>query len=157
FEAERPGPKGWTRRRFLQAIGAGAFGAATIGEIATDFFRGSIPTAWAGAPIGPTDGILIVVTLYGGIDGLNTFVPYSDGTYYSRRGNLAIPASQLLPVNDSVGFAPQLSYLKTLWDAGQVAAIQGVGYANSDLSHFTSMAIWMNGAIGPGTSGTGWV
>ncbi len=154
---ENLGPKGWTRRSFLQALGAGAFGGASIGTIAQDFFGGSIPTAWAGTPIGPNDGILIVVTLYGGLDGLNTFIPYGDGNYYSLRANIATPASQVLPVNDFVGFAPQLSYLKALYDAGQVAAIQGVGYGNPDLSHFTSMAIWMNGSLSGGMASTGWI
>jgi uncharacterized protein (DUF1501 family) len=62
-----------------------------------------------------------------------------------------------LAVNDHVGFAPQLSYLKRLYDAGQVAAIQGVGYASPDLSHFTSMGIWMNGQFGTGPLSTGWI
>ncbi len=154
---ERPGPGGWTRRTFLQAIGAGAFGAASIGSIASDFFGGGIPTAWAGSPIGPSDGILIVITLYGGMDGTNVFVPYGDGAYYSGRSNIAIKASQLLQVNGSVGFAPQLSYLKSLYDAGQVAAIQGIGYANPNLSHFSSMGIWMNGSYTGQPSGTGWI
>jgi len=151
------GPRGWSRRTFLQAIGAGLFGGASIGSIATDFFSGDIPTAWAGTPIGANDGIVIVITLYGGIDGLNTFVPYGDGNYYSKRANIAIPASQVLPVNDFVGFAPQLSYLKALYDAGQVAAIQGVGYGSPDLSHFTSMAIWMQGSLAGGMPSNGWV
>jgi len=153
---ERPGPRGWTRRRFLQAIGAGVFGGASISSIASDFFGGSIPTAWAGTPIGPSDGILIVVTMYGGNDGLNTFVPYGDGNYAGKRANIAIAPSKVLPVNDFVGFAPQLTYLKALYDAGQVAAIQGVGYPNPDLSHFTSMGIWMTGSFS-GNNGSGWV
>ena len=33
-----PGPRGWTRRTFLQALGAGVFGAASIGTIADQFF-----------------------------------------------------------------------------------------------------------------------
>ena len=154
---ERPGPHGWTRRRFLQAIGAGVFGGAAVGTIAGDLFGGDIPEAWAGTPIGPTDGIVVVVTLYGGYDGLNTFVPYGDGNYYSRRSNIAIPQNQVLAVNGSVGFAPQLTSLKTLYDAGMVAAVQGTGYANPDLSHFTSMAIWMNGRFGGGPPSTGWL
>ncbi len=154
---ERPGPHGWTRRRFLQAIGAGVFGGAAVGSIAGEFFGGDIPEAWAGSPIGPNDGILVVVTLYGGYDGLNTFVPYGDGNYQSRRANIAIPAQQVLPVDGNVGFAPQLTYLKSLYDAGMVAAIQGTGYANPDLSHFTSMAIWMNGRFGGGPASTGWI
>jgi len=151
------GPRGWTRRTFLQAVGAGMFGGAAVGTIAGDFFGGDIPEAWAGTPIGANDGIVIVVTLYGGYDGLNTFVPFGDRNYYARRSNIAIPQSQVLAVNGSVGFAPQLTYMKALYDAGQVAAIQGTGYANPDLSHFTSMAIWMNGRFGTAPPSTGWI
>ena len=150
------GPRGWTRRRFLQAIGAGVFGGATVGTIAGEFFGGDVPEAWAGTPIGPNDGITVVVTLYGGVDGLNVVVPHGDGNYYARRSNIAIPQSQVLRIDDQHGFAPQLTYLKTLYDAGQVAVVRGVGYANPDLSHFTSMAIWMNGSFGGGPS-TGWI
>ena len=154
---EPTGPRGWTRRTFLQAIGAGVFGGAAVGTIAGEFFGGDIPDAWAGTPIGANDGIVIVVTLYGGYDGLNTFVPFGDANYYSKRANIAIAQNQVLAVNSSVGFAPQLTYLKALYDAGQVAAIQGTGYANPDLSHFTSMAIWMSGRFGGGPPSTGWV
>ena len=152
---DRPGPRGWTRRTFLQALGGGAFAGASMGTIADELFGGSLPTAWAGTAIGPSDGILIVITLYGGIDGLNTFVPYGDPNYAAKRANIAIPAAQVLPVNGAVGFAPQLTYLKALYDAGEVAAVQGVGYANPDLSHFTSMGIWMNGSLGAGVGGGG--
>ena len=152
-----PGPRGWTRRTFLQAIGAGAFAGMTMGTIADQFFGGSIPAAWAGTPIGAGDGIVIVITLYGGIDGLNTFVPYGNGDYYAPRANIAISADKVLAVDTNVGFAPQLSYTKSLYDAGQVAVVQGVGYPNPDLSHFTSMGIWMNGALNGGFGGTGWL
>jgi uncharacterized protein (DUF1501 family) len=157
FGDEPRGPHGWTRRTFLQAVGAGVFGGAAVGTIGSEFFGGDIPEAWAGVPIGDNDGILIVLTLYGGVDGLNTFVPYGDGAYYAKRANIAIPAAQVLPVNDQVGFAPQLGYLKRLYDAGMVAAVQGVGYASPDLSHFTSMGIWMNGQFGNGPLSTGWI
>jgi uncharacterized protein (DUF1501 family) len=157
-ERDEIGPYGWTRRRFLQAVGAGVFGGATIGTIAGDFFGGDIPEAWAGTPIGPNDGILIVVTLYGGNDALNTWVPYSNGTYYANRPNgMSIPQAQVLAVNGDVGFAPQLTYMKALYDAGQVGVVQGVGYGSPDLSHFTSMAIWMNGRYGGGPASNGWV
>lgn len=151
------GPRGWTRRRFLQAVGAGAFGGAAIGSIADDFFGGDIPEAWAGTPIGPNDGILVIITMYGGNDGLNTVVPYGNGTYYSIRPNLAIPANQVLPIDGQHGFHPELGYLKQLWDAGKVAMLHGVGYADPDLSHFTSMAIWMNGKLGGGPAANGWI
>ncbi|MCU1390907.1 MAG: hypothetical protein JWL72_4245, partial [Ilumatobacteraceae bacterium] len=152
-----PGPRGWTRRTFLQALGAGAFAGMTMGSIADEFFGGSLPEAWAGSPIGPTDGIVIVITLYGGMDGLNVLVPYSNGDYYTKRANIAIAADKVLALDANVGLAPQLTYTKALYDAGQVAVIQGVGYPNPDLSHFTSMGIWMNGALNGAFGGTGWI
>ncbi len=153
------GPRGWTRRRFLQAIGAGAFGGATIGTIADDFFGGDIPEAWAGTPYGPSDGILVLITMYGGNDALNMVIPYTNSRYYSLRPNIAIPANDVLPIDGSFGLHPELGYLKQLSDAGKVALLHGVGYPNPDLSHFTSMAIWMNGRFGSGQSGipTGWI
>lgn len=154
---ERPGPLGWSRRTFLQAIGAGVFGGAAIGAIADDFFGGDVPEAWAGTPIGANDGILVVITMYGGNDSLNTLVPYSDPRYTELRPNIAIAANRVLKINDQVGFHPELTYLKSLYDAGQVAAVQGLGYGSPDLSHFTSMAIWMAGKFAGGPATSGWL
>ncbi len=157
YEEDRPGPRGWTRRTFLQAIGAGVFGGAAMGSIGSNWFGGEIPEAWAGTPIGAHDGILVLITMYGGNDGLNTLVPYGNGLYYSSRPNIAIAPAQVLKIDDQVGFHPELGYLKSLWDAGQVAAVQGVGYPNPDLSHFSSMATWMIGKFAGPSAPTGWL
>ncbi|MEX1105946.1 MAG: DUF1501 domain-containing protein [Ilumatobacteraceae bacterium] len=159
LDDERPGPHGWTRRRFLGALGAGAFGGAAIGALGSDLFgTGGVPDAWAAAgPLAADEGTIIVVTLYGGFDGLNVVVPYTSGTYYNRRPSIALKASEVLPVNDEIAFHPALSKLKARFNNQQVAVVQGVGYANPDLSHFTSMAIWMRGWLGAGGAPTGWV
>ena len=49
--------------------------------------------------------------------------------------------------------------MKTRYDQGNVAVVQGVGYRPADLSHFTSMGIWMNGWGGGSQPGgpTGWI
>ncbi|MEY4230612.1 MAG: hypothetical protein RLZZ362_1461, partial [Actinomycetota bacterium] len=156
---ERPGRNGWTRRRFLGALGAGAVGGAAFGAIGGDLFGGGgVPDAWAAAgPLGVDEGTLIVVTLYGGFDGLSVVVPYGTGTYYDRRPSLALKPSDVLALNDQVAFHPALSRLKTRFDNKQVAVVQGVGYANPDLSHFSSMAIWMRGWLGNSGAATGWV
>jgi len=145
---------GWTRRRFLQAVGAGVLAGPAL-----EALRQRVPDAWAGPPIGPADGILVIVTLYGGNDSLNTFAPYGDGLYHSSRPNLAIPPDQLLRIDGRHGFHPQLPYLKSLYDAGRVAVVHGLGYPNPNLSHFSSMGIWMAGrfGIGAGTALTGWI
>jgi uncharacterized protein (DUF1501 family) len=153
---EVKGPNGWSRRKFLAAIGAGAFGGATIGSVAGDLF-GGIPEAW-GAPLGTNDGVLVLVTLYGGFDGLNVVVPYTDGTYLgTRRDGLRVDPSTVQQINGTIGLAPQLKTMKSMYDQGKVAIVQGAGYANPNLSHFSSMAIWMRGWLGGAAPATGWV
>ncbi len=159
------GPNGWTRRKFLQAIGGGVLGGAALGTFGDRLGLGhlgfDLPEAFAATPIGAHDGIVVNILLYGGNDGLNTVVPYTNGAYYDVRGpnngNLAIPASQVLPLDGTFGLHPSLGYTKRLWDAGQLAIVHGVGYPNPDLSHFSSMAIWMAGKFGAGSPGTGWI
>ncbi|MEX0848480.1 MAG: DUF1501 domain-containing protein [Ilumatobacteraceae bacterium] len=154
---DRSGPGGWTRRGFLQAIGAGVIGGAALGTLGEMLVPGDLRDAFAAAPIGPTDGILVTVMLYGGNDGLNTVIPYGNGLYYSQRANIAVPAAQVLPLDGQVGLHPRLPYLKSLYDQGQVAVVQGVGYPNPDLSHFTSMGTWMSARYGLGAATSGWI
>ncbi len=149
-----------SRRRFLQ-------GLATIGAGTA---AGALTPAWAreafaAAPIGPNDGVLVVLMMGGGNDGLNTVAPYASGAYHDARGDLALSADEVLPLDGRIGLHPRLGYLKSLYDAGQVAVVQGVGLTSGyDLSHFVSMATWMRawwgaGAapVGPGGQPTGWL
>ena len=94
--------------------------------------------------------------MYGGNDGFNTLVPFTDSNYYAQHGSLAIPAAQTLQLNERVGLNPRLTALKRFWDSGQLAVVEGVGYPNADLSHFNSMAIWMSG-IRNGIPSSGWI
>ena len=151
------GPDGWTRRGFLQAVGLGVVGGAAVGTLGGSIIPGDLRDAFAATPINAGDGILITIMLYGGNDGLNTVVPYGNGLYYSQRANIAVPAGQVLAINDQIGLHPNLPYLKSLYNTGQVAIVQGVGYPDPDLSHFTSMAIWMAARYGVGASSTGWI
>ena len=103
--------------------------------------------AAAATPIGPEDGVLVLLQLGGGNDGLSTVAPmpgHADHSrYQSFRGNLAV--SGALPLADGLGFNPGLTKLKSRWDAGKVAVVRGVGQTANDLSHFTSTATWMAG------------
>ena len=91
---------------------------------------------------GERERVLVVLTLAGGNDALNSIVPYSNPLYYDYRPNLAIPEEQVLPINDELGFHHNLIELKEMYDEGKVAVIQGVGYPNPSRSHFRSMDIW---------------
>jgi uncharacterized protein (DUF1501 family) len=115
--------------------------------------------AFAAPPVGSNQGILVLIMMEGGNDGLNTVVPTGESRYYQLRPGLAIPAASALPIASGVGLHPSLVKLKARFDQGDVAVVQGVGYPNPDLSHFTSMGIWMNGWAGGTQSGgaTGWI
>jgi uncharacterized protein (DUF1501 family) len=86
--------------------------------------------------------VLVVVQLSGGNDFMNTLVPYTNGVYYDSRPTLSVPADQVLPINDTLGFHPNAAPLKELYDQGKMAIIQGIGYPNSNRSHFRGMDIW---------------
>jgi uncharacterized protein (DUF1501 family) len=69
-------------------------------------------------------------------------VPYADPLYYDNRSTVGIPAEDVLPINDRFGFNPNLGTFKDLYDQGQVAVVNGVGYPNPNRSHFRAMDIW---------------
>jgi len=138
-----------SRRRFLQAA------AATGGVLA-------LPTAFAdlaeaAVPLGAGDGVMVFIIMAGGNDGLNTVVPIGNGAYYDRRGSLALRRNETIPISDDRAFHNALPALKTHWDRGDVAVIDGVGVPGIDLSHFTSMAKWQAGRAGAGIATTGWL
>lgn len=100
---------------------------------------------------------LVIVQLTGGNDGLNTLVPYRDDAYYRARPELAIPRELALPLTDDLGANPGMVELRALYDAGQVAIIQGVGYPRPDRSHFRSMDIWHTASGSERFLDTGWL
>ncbi len=111
-----------------------------------------------GLGVVPSTGkTLVMVQLSGGNDGLNTVVPYRNDIYYRERPTLAIPAPNVLKINDEIGFNPALASLKSLYDDGLVTVINNVGYPNPDRSHFRSMDIWQTASGADQYLPTGWV
>jgi len=86
--------------------------------------------------------VIVVLSLSGGNDGLNTLIPYSNANYYDYRPTLGIAEDQVLRINDEVGFHPSMVEMKRMYDEGHMAVIQGVGYPKPNRSHFRSMDIW---------------
>ncbi len=103
------------------------------------------------------DKIVILVELKGGNDGFNTLVPFADELYYRYRPRIGIQARQLLPLNDQVGMHPRMKALMPLWNSGNMAWIQGVGYPNPVLSHFRSMDIWNSASNANQVIEAGWL
>ena len=97
-----------------------------------------------GSSNGTSDPVLVIVQLTGGLDFMNTLIPYTEGTYYDSRPHVGIPQDQVLPLAEDspLGFHPAAARLKGLFDDGDVAIVQGIGYPNSSRSHFRGMDIW---------------
>ncbi len=103
-----------------------------------------------------SERILVVVELSGGNDGLNTVVPYNNDEYYRVRPNLGIPKSKAIAITDDAGFHPSLVGFERLYKDGLMAVVEGCGYPNPSLSHFSSMGYWHTGVPNSGES-LGWV
>lgn len=165
-----------SRRKFLGlAGGAAATGAAGFGAWArlvreqVDTAVGAqgpgatieVPTTTAqpapsttAAP--PADRVLVVLQLAGGNDGLNTLVP-THGRYRDARPKLAIAESELVSVGSSaLALHPSLAPLRQRWQAGKIAALQGIGFRNQSRSHFKALDTWWAGTDGA-ASASGWL
>jgi uncharacterized protein (DUF1501 family) len=136
------------RNAFL--LGA-ASGLALVGH-SDGFFSRAL--AQSAAP--NDDRVLVVVYFQGGNDGLNTVVPFGMPAYYKYRPTLAVTQNDVLRINDTVGLNPQLKPFKDMYDKGQVAIVQGVGYPNPDYSHFRSTEIYET-ATPDKYASTGWL
>lgn len=137
-----------SRRSFLKraaALGAGA-GLASEG----------LATRLAFAEGGYTGDVVVVLSLRGGIDGLNAIVPTAEPRYHSQRPNIGIPESKLLQLDNTFGMHPALEPLHKYWDDGSFGVIHAVGMQTPTRSHFAAMGEMERAA--PGTSiRTGWL
>ncbi len=104
-----------------------------------------------------TPPLLIMIELKGGNDGLNTLIPVENRAYYQLRPTLALPANTALKLKDGLAMHPALQPLKPHWDSGDMAWIQGLGYANPNRSHFRSIEIWESGSDAAQNDTQGWI
>jgi len=124
-----------SRREFINLT---ASGTAVLG------FGGTTPQflTHAAMKAKSQEKILVVVQLSGGNDGLNTVVPFENDDYKKARPSLAVSKKEALKINDELGFHPVLKGFSNLYNEGQLAIVQGVGYPHPNRSHFESMDFW---------------
>ena len=132
-----------SRRDFLRSglvFGAGAAGLAAGYAAVPDVFARAVYAAKAGGVV--NDKVLVMIQLAGGNDGLQTVIPLHDQTYRDLRPQLGKAADEALPITNDFGLNKNLKGVKSLFDQGKVAIVQGVGYTKPSFSHFDSIRIW---------------
>ena len=131
------------RRDFLRSglvFGAGAAGLAAGYAAVPDVFARAVYAAKQEKVT--NDKVLVMVQLAGGNDGLQTVIPITDQTYRDLRPQLSKTAEQALPISKEFGLNPNLRGIKSLFDQGKVAIVNGVGYPKPSFSHFDSIRVW---------------
>ena len=136
-----------SRRDFLRAglvFGAGAAGLAAGYAAVPDVFTRAVYAAKKDGR--SNDRVLVMIQLAGGNDGLQTVIPLKDPAYRDLRPRLSRAADAALPIGTGeFGLNKQLAGIKSLYDQGKVAIVQGVGYDKPSGSHFDSIRVWETG------------
>jgi uncharacterized protein (DUF1501 family) len=143
-----------SRRKFL---------LASAGLSAAGLLSGACAVSWPDLmreakqrPLADGSGVLVIVTLYGGNDGINTVIPYADNAYHDARPELAYAPGDVLNLDGQLGLNPALKGLAQQWQTQKLAIVRGVSYPQPDHSHFRSMDIWQTASPAEPVS-TGWI
>src|ERR1700677_4575997 len=149
-----------TRREFLRATVLGSALSWTVPAFLADTFA-ALQSQAADSATQITTGkdatILVVLQMAGGNDGINTVVPYSSDYYHQARPHIGLQTNQIIKLNDDIGLHGALGGFKSLYDAGNLAVIQGVGYPNPNRSHFRSTEIWQTASDSDKIEKYGWL
>ncbi len=149
-----------TRRDFLRTTALGtAFSWTVPSFLAHTFSQLQAEAADKGSLVqtGKDGTILVILQMAGGNDGLNTVVPFANDHYQKARPKLAFGGKAVHKLNDELGFHPNLAGFKALFDEGQLAVVQGVGYPNPNRSHFRSTDIWQTASDSNRYEKYGWL
>lgn len=108
-------------------------------------------------PTSTTGKRLVVIQLSGGNDGLNCVVPYRNDLYYKARPSLGLKDDEIIKITDEVALNSNLHGLADLFNNGNLAIINSVGYPNPNRSHFRSMDIWQSASDENQYLYSGWI
>lgn len=136
-----------SRRALLGGLFGGGVALMTSGGLA-------VQTAFAEP--GYTGDTIVVLSLRGGIDGLSVIAPIGDPSYAAARPTTALGPSEAIALDGMFGLHPALGSLKSLWDAGQFAAVHAVGSMDETRSHFAAMEQIEHANVGSAER-TGWL
>lgn len=144
---------GINRRRLLQGLA----GIPGLTLAASAMSGAQVAFADAGNTGDRYDGdTLVLVTLWGGFDGLTAVPPMGDQNYSAARPNIAVPSKSALQLDSTFGLHPSLKPLLPLYQRKQLAVVQAVKTGADNRSHF--LAQQELGEAAPGSSlRSGWL
>ncbi|TNE55817.1 MAG: DUF1501 domain-containing protein [Bacteroidetes bacterium] len=106
---------------------------------------------------GAEDRVLVVIRLNGGNDGLNTLIPIDQyDNLVIQRPHVLLPENTIIPVTAENGFHAAMTGMASMFNNGNLAIVQNVGYPEQNRSHFRSMDIWSYGTQDEDAT-TGWL
>ncbi|MGD1088497.1 MAG: DUF1501 domain-containing protein [Verrucomicrobiota bacterium] len=149
-----------TRREFLRTTVLGSALSWTMPAFLANTFAALHADAADSATqivTGRDSTILVVLQMAGGNDGLNTVVPYTNDFYHEARPKIGLLPQQILNLNGEIGFHGAMTGFKELYDSGNLAVVQGVGYPNPNRSHFRSTEIWQTASDSDKIEKYGWL
>ncbi|HEU5397279.1 MAG TPA: DUF1501 domain-containing protein [Verrucomicrobiae bacterium] len=149
-----------TRREFLRTTILGSALSWTVPTFLANTFAALNADARDSATqiaTGKDATILVVLQMAGGNDGINTVVPYSNDFYHRARPHIGLAADKVLKLTDEIGLHGELTGFKALYDSGNLAVVQGVGYPNPNRSHFRSTEIWQTASDAGTIEKYGWL
>lgn len=136
------------RRDFIRSAGVLSLGSVILNGIPV---KGSpLPPSFTCANI--AERVFVMINLFGANDTLNTVVPVQQYDLYANaRPKIRIMDSGIhkyleldksLPSGLRTALHPAMSSFKQLYDQGKLNVVHGVGYPNSNRSHFKSDDLW---------------
>ncbi|HEX5398594.1 MAG TPA: DUF1501 domain-containing protein [Verrucomicrobiae bacterium] len=149
-----------TRREFLRTTVLGSALSWTVPVFLADTFAALQSQAADSATqivTGKDATILVVLQMAGGNDGLNTVIPYANDFYHKARPQIGQPADKVLKLTDEIALHGAMTGFKSLYDSGNLAVVQGVGYPNPNRSHFRSTEIWQTASDSDKIEKYGWL
>lgn len=140
---------GLDRRRFLSlaATAAALSSVGIAGAKAGDRMLAALTgDSTAAQALGSSsDQILVSIQLEGGLDFLDTVIPFDDTRYQRLRSRSGVELDRVHDLDGEFGLHPNLSHLASRWRAGELGIVHGVGVTEPSLSHFVDSAVWERG------------
>jgi len=155
------------RRNFLKIFPAAGITPFVVNGFPLRPFANSKMAKILGTCEGVEERVLVLIQLKGGNDGVNAVIPFNQYDKYANiRPTVRIAQDKLLnldttlPNGDQVGLNPALASFKAMYDKGNAALVQGVGYQSMNQSHFKATDLWLSGGDTTPENvnlGTGWI